>query len=225
MLAALHRVANVGRHSTICLTVLKENRTMNDAFDIAPSPEYLAAKAELDAAQAEWHDMCVRHVWTGNFDDAAAKRNTERIGAAWDALRATPDQRYLGEIQKAERAADDRFHNNELARRGRQTAALSIETDFSQYATTAEALYNTGLSTRMLDNGFADPVVVVADMRRLTAAQLVQALRWFADEIEENGVSVYNGRAPIDGYCQDWWANELPDGTLRHRFYSTPIQG
>jgi hypothetical protein len=186
----------------------------------APSPEYTAAKAALDAAEREFKETQKRALDRGVYpsDDADFKRACKRLDAALAALQATPDQQYLEEVTKAEHEAADRFLDGVLLERGRQTAVLSI----SQYPTTDEALDHTGLASRMVEQRYAESISVVADMRRLNAAQLVRSLRWLADQVESGGVSVYHGQTPIAGWLPDWWADEFPDGHIRHHFYQRP---
>jgi hypothetical protein len=82
-----------------------------------PSPDYIAAKAELDAAQAEYQDIIKREVATGVRPDAADwDRILARLRAAGEALHATPDQQYLDEIKKAQQDARARNLADELSR-------------------------------------------------------------------------------------------------------------
>ncbi len=204
---------------------------MNDTFDTTPSPEYIAAKQAMEAARHQFRQTQERAVARGvlPINDPDFNRACEGLDAAVKSLNATPEKQFLDEIEAAEVAASDRFFNDELARRGRQITALYVETDFGKYETMDAALYQTGLCYKMTDpqryTGMQlsiaqlAPITVVADMRRLSAAQLVGILRWMADQIDENGVPVYNRPAPSEKYCPDWWADEFPDGRLRHSCY------
>ncbi len=206
-------------------------------FDTTPSSEHIAAKNAVEAASHQFRQAQesahARGVWPINDPDCM--RASQMLDTACKALNATPEQKFLDEVQAAEDAATDQFFNDELVRRGRQITALFFDTDLSRYATMEAALDATGLSYRMIEplrhttieasTAGLSPLTVLADMRRLSAAQLVRILRWMADEIVENGVAVYNGPAPSEKFCPDWWAHEFPNGKLHHVCYPRPKDG
>jgi len=201
---------------------------VNDGFNATPSPEYSAAKAALEAARqqyskaVDWLCACDANDPDYKRADAECRRMRVVFQDAQRALDATPDEQYLNEVRKDEHAAFDRVHDDELARRGRQIAAITIDIDFSQYPTIDKALDDTSEGTVMLDPAGHNhpPFLLLADTRKVSAAQLVETLRWLAERISENGLSVHNSRSPLNRRSYtDWWVDEFPDGRLRHEFF------
>jgi len=192
-------------------------------FNTKPSPEYARLKAELDALEKESDDLYRRHrdsdAWIEPWGDL--KRQITEIHAA---LQETPEQQYLNQIRAEEMAAHDRETAAELERRGRMVSVLSLNPDGEDLDLAAGTHY---FSSAVLNHGLVPvdpdtPLMVVADMRQMSPAQVANCLRMMAKRIEEDDMLVCRGPVPewwnrnANFDDSEWWADERTDGTFRH---------
>jgi hypothetical protein len=111
--------------------------------------------------------------------------------------------------------------SSEVDRRGRMTSVYGLELDhLDEYGTVEAAIKDLGASFWAIPEtppgGCA--VCVMADMRRLTVAQVALALRRMADHIEDptGGLAVYQGPGPDAEHPGNWMAIERADGSFDH---------
>lgn len=186
-----------------------------EPFSTDPSPEYQQAKAKVDALSTELER---------SRDPLEYQRLLKELSAAEASLNATPEGRYLSELQQLEGDATEASLHAEYLERRRGVIVVSFEEhgdrDFRP-ADMDEAIDEFGLVSWRADGRAAerDLVSVVADMRELTAAQLVRVLRGMADRIEHDGLEVLHARIPTEGASFEWSAIERVSGKVEHRVW------
>jgi hypothetical protein len=152
------------------------------------------------------------------------RRLLAELNAATDAISKTPEGRYLEDARQVEAEATQGRLHAEYATRGRSgVAVLSLNREAAEFATVDQAIDDIGLASSVVDQldprDLADALItVVADLRQVTAAQLVRGLRRIADDIEHDGLllSLELIRLRPDEDLSQWLVEETVDGDIRH---------
>jgi hypothetical protein len=205
-------------------------------FNIQPSAEFVRLTAELEALDARDMPLMTALGQDGLPPDekreliAQMTQIMKERHHVHQALKATPEQQYLDQIQADEMATCDQETAAELERRGRMVTILSLNPDGCQDID--EAIREHSFSDTAQTDGWLpfgpgtdEPLSVVADMHRMSPGQVAKCLRAMADRIEEDGLTVYRGPVPAWWNPQAnfddsvWCADEKMDGTFQHHRY------
>jgi hypothetical protein len=184
-------------------------------FTAEPSPEYQRLKAEHHALMKR----CGEANAAGRYEEH--ERLKDELSAVGDALERTPDQQYINEMNRVEWEATQARLQAAYAKEGRSAVVLSFERSaLDESETRAEAVSGFGMVQRAanLVVRSEDLVTVIADMRELTAAELVSVLRRFADSIEDgDGVEVLRLRMHREpGGTWDYSVMETVRGEIKY---------
>jgi hypothetical protein len=171
-------------------------------FDIRPSADFTRLTAQRD-------ELAKRFRQPG-LSIEQCQAISDQLANVHAALAATPEQQFLAEVRDAEHQAYEQNLAAELARHGRMTIGLRLA---AERQSLDEAIMDQAFSSVAIDEAMDEPLVVVADMRMMSAAQVAQCLRAMADSIEDDGLAIYCGPSS-DGSGDEWWCKERVDGTL-----------
>jgi hypothetical protein len=177
-------------------------------FNIQPSAEFIRLTAERDELKQQFLQP--------NLSIEQCHAISDQLARVHAALDATPEQQFLNDVRDAEHRAYEQNMAAELARRGRMTTGLHLAFEGQSID---DAIMRQAFTSVAVEGRTGEPLVVVADMRMMSAAQVAKCLRRMADHIEQDGIAVYHGPWPNDSEC-DWWVDEQVDGMLSHlRFW------
>jgi hypothetical protein len=178
-------------------------------FNIQPSVEFIRLTAERDELKQQFFQP--------NLSIEQCHVISDQLACVHAALDATPEQQFLNDVRDAEQRAYEQNMAAELARRGRMTTGLHLAPEGRSID---DAIMDRAFASVAVEVRTGEPLVVVADMRMMSAAQVAKCLREMANHIEEDGIAVYHGPWP-DGSDDEWWVDEGVDGMLSHlRFRS-----
>lgn len=188
-------------------------------FSTEPSEVFRQLTARVQAIREQLADADLAN------DDR--RRLLEELSATGDAISKTPEGKYLEDAWKIEAEATRGRLAAEYAKCGRSGVAhLYLNRVAAEYTTVDQAIDDSGGVSEVVDHphqlDLSDALVsVVADLRQVTAAQLVRGLRRIADDIEDHGLllSLKLIRLRPDEDLSQWLVEETADGEIRHSIW------